>query len=237
MTNSASPFGTIGRKADNNRYFVGGIDEIWIVNEVLDDAAVQTLFNSNVVPGTTNPPTITRQPPSTTVYENGATNLSVVASGTPPLRYTWYRSQNVIAGATNSTLVFSNVNLSQTGEYSVAVTNAFGGVVSSVATLAVLPTAVPTITQQPQSMARYFLGSGTFRVTATGAASFSYQWQRNQQAIPNATTSTLTLTNIQPGDGGIIASSSPTRSARRPVRSLPLRSSWLKPAVTPMLSC
>jgi hypothetical protein len=202
MTNSASTFATIGRKADNNRHFVGAIDEIWVLDEVIDDAAVQTLFTLNVAPGTMNPPMITRQPANATVYEGGTTNLSVIASGTPPFSYTWYLLQNVIEGATNSTLVFSNISLGQSRDYSVAVTNAFGGLVSDIATLTVLPTEAPVITQQPQSITRYYTGSGTFRVAATGAASFSYQWQHGGQDIPDATNSTLTIANVAPQDVG-----------------------------------
>ena len=202
MTNSASAFGTIGRKADNNRHFIGGIDEIWVLDEVIDDAAVQTLFTANVAPGTMAPPIITRQPAGATVYEGGATNLSVGASGTPPLSYTWYHFQTVIEGATNATLVLSNVTVGQTGEYSVAVTNAFGGVVSDVANLTVLTTVAPTITQQPQSITRYRTGTASFLVTATGAAAFGYQWQFSQNDIPDATNSTLTLTNIEADAAG-----------------------------------
>jgi len=202
MTNSASSFGTIGRKADNNRHFIGGIDEIWVLDEAIDDAAVQTLFAANVAPGTTNPPVITRQPAHATVYEGGTTNFSVATSGTPPLTYTWYHFQNVILGAINSTLTLSNVTPGQAGEYSVAVSNAFGGVVSDIATLTVLPTVTPTITQQPQSITRYRTGTATFRVAATGASSFGYQWQFNQTDLPDATNSTLTLTNIEADAAG-----------------------------------
>ncbi|HWN95885.1 MAG TPA: LamG-like jellyroll fold domain-containing protein [Methylomirabilota bacterium] len=202
ITNSASSFGAIGRKADNNRYFVGAIDEIWVLDEAIDDAAVQVLFNSNVAPGSMNPPAITRPPANATVYENGTTNLSVVASGTPAFQYTWYHFQNMIEGATNATLVLSNVSLGQAGEYSVAVTNAFGGDVSDVATLTVLPTEVPTITQPPQPITRYKTGSGAFHVTAAGAASFGYQWQFDTADIPDATNSSFTVTNIQPQDEG-----------------------------------
>ena len=202
MTNSASSFGTIGRKADNNRYFVGGVDEIWVLDQVIDDAAVQVLFSSNVAPGTSNPPLITQQPANTTVYESGTTNLFVIASGTPPLRYTWYLGPNIIPGATNSTLVLSNVTLAQSGSYSVAVSNDFGGSVSATVAVTVLPTVAPSIVQQPQSITRYMGGSGTFRVVATGGASFGYRWQHDASDIPNATNSTLTLTNIRPQDAG-----------------------------------
>ena len=47
---SASAIGTIGRKADDNRYFVGSIDEIWVVEGVLNIDEVLSLRDANVVP-------------------------------------------------------------------------------------------------------------------------------------------------------------------------------------------
>lgn len=42
----------------------------------------------------------------------------------------------------------------------------------------------------------------TLTVDAGGTAPLNYQWRRNGTAIPGATSSTYTKTNIQPGDGG-----------------------------------
>jgi hypothetical protein len=107
ITNSASAIGVIGRKADNNRHFVGAVDEIWVLGEVLDDAAVQTLFTANAVPGATNPPVITQAPLSFSVYEGDNTNLTVGVSGTPPFTYTWYFNDTILADATNATLTLA----------------------------------------------------------------------------------------------------------------------------------
>lgn len=45
-----SPIGTIGRKADDNRHFVGSLDEIWVVEGVLTDEEVVVLRDTNVIP-------------------------------------------------------------------------------------------------------------------------------------------------------------------------------------------
>jgi hypothetical protein len=50
MLVSDSIIGTIGRKADDNRHFVGSLDEIWVVEGVLSDAEVASLHATNVVP-------------------------------------------------------------------------------------------------------------------------------------------------------------------------------------------
>ena len=45
-----SPIGTIGRKGDDNRYFVGSLDEIWVVEGVLSEEEVIALRDTNVIP-------------------------------------------------------------------------------------------------------------------------------------------------------------------------------------------
>jgi arabinan endo-1,5-alpha-L-arabinosidase len=57
----------------------------------------------------------------------------------------------------------------------------------------------PVITAEPVSRTIAPGGSVTFNVTATGN-NLSYQWRKNGQAIPGATSSSLTLTGVQPTD-------------------------------------
>jgi hypothetical protein len=47
---SDSPVGALGAKRDNNRYFRGSMDEVWVVNRVLSDAEVAGLKLFNLVP-------------------------------------------------------------------------------------------------------------------------------------------------------------------------------------------
>jgi hypothetical protein len=63
--------------------------------------------------------------------------FNVTASGTAPLRYQWFFGTNNISGATNSTLVFTNVYATNAGVYYATVTNLFGSATSSNATLTV----------------------------------------------------------------------------------------------------
>jgi hypothetical protein len=44
--------------------------------------------------------------------------------------------------------------------------------------------------------------TATFSAIAVGPPNISYQWLRNGTNIPNATTATLTLTNVQPSQAG-----------------------------------
>lgn len=59
----------------------------------------------------------------------------------------------------------------------------------------------PTITEHPRSTSVPEGETATFEVNASGQHPFQYQWQRNQQDIPNATNRTLNVT-VSPGDNG-----------------------------------
>jgi hypothetical protein len=92
----------------------------------------------NVVP-LGGPPVITTQPTNQTVAVGGTATFTAVASGSLPLSYQWSFGETNIAGATNTTLTLTNVQLSQAGNYAVTVTNIYGSVLSSNAVLTVNP--------------------------------------------------------------------------------------------------
>jgi hypothetical protein len=89
-------------------------------------------------------PLITQQPQSATnsvASENAV--LSVIAMGAPPLAWQWHSgipdAGAALAGATNSSLFFyTPVPTNDTGSYFVVVSNSYGAVTSSIATLTVL---------------------------------------------------------------------------------------------------
>jgi subtilisin-like proprotein convertase family protein len=64
------------------------------------------------------------------------------------------------------------------------------------------PSSAPSITTQPQSQTVAVGGNVGFSVVASGAAPLSYQWQLNGGPIANATTSSLTLNNVQTNASG-----------------------------------
>ncbi len=85
------------------------------------------------------PPTISLQPASQTVSEGDTVTNFVQAAGTPPLSYQWQINTRDIPGQTNNSLVLDNVQTSDSGSYTVIVSNLVGFVVSQPATLDVLP--------------------------------------------------------------------------------------------------
>jgi hypothetical protein len=60
----------------------------------------------------------------------------------------------------------------------------------------------PTISSQPADQGVIAGGTATFTVVANGTAPLSYQWQRAGTNLPGATSSTLTISNVQPADAG-----------------------------------
>jgi hypothetical protein len=63
-------------------------------------------------------------------------------------------------------------------------------------------TNVPVIVTQPQGQ-RVNLGlNATFTVTATGVGQLDYQWMHNGNLLPGATSSSLTISNVQDPDAG-----------------------------------
>jgi DNA-binding beta-propeller fold protein YncE len=93
------------------------------------------------------PPAITQQPTNQTVVVGATATFSVTATGTLPLSYQWYFNEtNLLAGATDTSLILTNVQLTNAGIYSVLVTNAFGSATSSNAVLTVLVPPTVSIT-------------------------------------------------------------------------------------------
>jgi hypothetical protein len=87
-----------------------------------------TIFDLGAAFG--KPPNILEQPHEARVVRATTTNLFAAVSGTPPLSYQWYFNGAEIAGANDELLRLADIQNVNEGKYSVAVSNAFGRVVS-----------------------------------------------------------------------------------------------------------
>ena len=87
-----------------------------------------------------SPPVITLQPTNETVVTGAVVTFTVGVSGSSPLGYSWSRNGVPISGGANaSSYSTNNVRVSDTGsQFRCVVTNAYGAVTSSVATLTVI---------------------------------------------------------------------------------------------------
>lgn len=149
----------------------------------------------------TQPPSIGLQPASQIVSPGATATFNVVATG-PLLQYLWYFNGNPIPGATSASLVISNAQPGNVGDYSVIVANPAGNTTSAIATLGVGNVA-PDITVQPQNQTNTAGSTVLFSVTATGTVPLSYQWYFNTNTLlPSGTNALLTLSNLSTNDAG-----------------------------------
>jgi hypothetical protein len=141
------------------------------------------------------------QPFSQSIYPGYPCSFKVVAVGTPPYSYQWLFNGSNINGATNALLTLPNVQPTNSGNYSVIVSDVNSSVTSSKAMLTAL-TVPPIITSQTQNSLVLLGSSMTISVGATGPVPMTYQWLFNGTNILGATNSSLTVTNFQDANDG-----------------------------------
>ena len=142
---------------------------------------------------------ITTHPKNQAVWQGAGVSFSVVAGGgILPMSYQWRFNSADLPLATSSTLVLSNLQPANAGNYSVVVNNAGGPVVSSNALLTVRE----IITVQPQDQSVLAGTNAVFSVGTAGLSPLSFQWQFNGSNLPKATNSTLLVNNAQAPNAG-----------------------------------
>ena len=146
------------------------------------------------------PPGIATQPQNQTVSQTSNATFTVTATGTTPFNYQWLFNGANLAGASASSYTVANAQSANAGSYSVIITNAYGLITSSTATLTViLP---PIISVQPVSQLSAVSNSVTFTVGLSQGTSPSYQWQQNGTLISSATKSKLKLDSLSWSSAG-----------------------------------
>ncbi len=154
------------------------------------------------------PVQILQHPVSQEISFTSNVTFSVTATGFEPLSYQWYfnglpiSTNNIrVSGTTNATLTITNLQFSDIGTYAVVVSNAFGSVLSSDASLMVI--SPPFITSRSPDQT---VGAGTFvtlSVTADGTPPLSYQWTFNKTNLPGRIIRSLSFSDAQPEHSGI----------------------------------
>jgi hypothetical protein len=143
-------------------------------------------------------PAIVRQPISWTFYTGSESNITLNAGavGPSPLSLQWQLNGTNIVGATNSYLLFNNVQPEDSGTYTFVASNPnTGTTTSSNAVLSVIRSQ-PIILNQATNSFGLFGGNTTLAVSVTGSLPITYQWQFNGTNIINATNTSLTLSNL-----------------------------------------
>jgi hypothetical protein len=145
------------------------------------------------------------EPSSRTNNAGTTASFSVVAGGTEPLRYQWFKDgvarsdSGQVSGAQAATLTLNSVFKADEGAYSVEISHASGRITSAVARLTVIE---PIITSQPTNQAVELNGSATLSIVGVGTPPVRYQWLKEGLPLANATNSSLGFTNLQLIDAG-----------------------------------
>lgn len=166
---------------------------------------------SSTVPATASitvaaiPPSITSQPSAITAKVGDSVSFSVVATGSDPLTYQWYKNGAKIDSIANptasmATLTLSNISIADAANYNVAVSNAAGSKTSTSVSLTVQQ--VPVITSQPSSINVALGKSFTLSVSATGNPTPTYQWYKNGALISGATGSSYAVSSATASSAG-----------------------------------
>ena len=157
-------------------------------------------------------PWIVGQPKSLSIAPGASALFTVDAVGTPPLSYEWLKDGIAlvdganISGTHTATLTLGQVQAQDMGNYFVVVSNLYGLVVSSNATLVMnLPAAILT-----QPVAQTVPAGSIISLTAgvVGSSPISCQWQRagtnlvDGGKLSGAATPSLTVSNVQAGEMG-----------------------------------
>ncbi|MCS5575458.1 MAG: immunoglobulin domain-containing protein, partial [Pseudomonadales bacterium] len=175
---------------DENR----GAYEVHVSNEA------GTVITESVILKLSFPPSITLQPRPFAGLTGDNLVIRIEANGTAPLSYQWFKDGQSIAGQTADSFVVESVQESDSGAYSVTVTNEAGTATSDSVIVSV---STPVgITAQPEGLSAPTGTSVTFSVTATGTVPITYQWLKNGEKITGATSATYTVSSVSVSDTG-----------------------------------
>lgn len=140
------------------------------------------------------------QPKPVTLPANAPLTLSVDFEGTSPISYQWNLAGNDVPGATNKVLSLEHAQFTDTGLYTVVISDAYGQISSQPALVTVL--SPPVIAQQPRNITPLLGTTAGLEVKTWGTQPITYQWQRNGTNITGATNSILTLSAVSSEDSG-----------------------------------
>lgn len=162
-----------------------------------DIGGVQNLYDDTSL-------AIVTQPQSAGFATGSTATLTAVTANDHEAAFQWYKNGQAY-GALNTTgtggiLAITNAQPSDSGAYTLTVTNRAGTVTSNAATLSI--GTGPQLTATPQSQTASAGGTVTLSVAAASSSGLIYQWFLNGNAIAGANGSSLTLTNIGVLDAG-----------------------------------
>ncbi len=155
----------------------------------------------------------TTQPSPANVTVGSSVQIAFAITGTTSAADRWTIGGAVPPGLTfsggeNAPLILSgNPTTAGTYQFTVQGNDAIGGDTQAYPYTIVVTGGVtnvaPTLSAQPAAQSVAAGGSATFSVTAAGSPTPTYRWLKNGRTVTGATSATLSLTNVQPGDAGL----------------------------------
>ncbi len=136
-------------------------------------------------------PVVIDQPQPLTAAANTAVALNVVADGTGPMAYQWWKNNSKIRNETNASLFFSQPSTHDSANYFVVITNAFGAITSAPANLTVLNSTLTRLDPASNTMISAFPGIRGYQYAV--------------DCLPDLSTgSWVNVANVFPNYGGLI---------------------------------
>jgi len=166
----------------------------------VNNGCSSTISSNAFIVSVLDVPTIQTQPTvQTEACSATSFTLSVAANNTQT--YQWLKNDVAINAATASTFNIPSVASSDAATYKVVVSNSCGYNVTSNAAVLVVKSA-PTVQTLASSNTLCVGASQTLQVSAVtnNGGTITYQWKKAGVNIPNATTASLALTNLQTSD-------------------------------------
>ncbi len=122
-----SYFGGAGNTGNTrDLFFNGAVSHVAYYTNVLTPTQILNHYLTGVSGANVSAPFPSAPPVGGTNYIGYSRTFSITAGGTQPLSYQWYNGASPIHGATNNTLTLNDLQLTNSGSYSVTVTNILG---------------------------------------------------------------------------------------------------------------
>jgi len=121
-------------------------------------------------------PVINVQPASTSVCQGASSTLTVSSTGTGTITYQWRKNGVNINGANTNTYAINNMSASDTGSYSVVITDSCSSLTSSIALVSLNTVAAPTVANGSICASS---GSLTLTNTSTVPSGYNTKWYDN----------------------------------------------------------
>ena len=160
-----------------------------------------TLTSDEAVLTVMEPPVLVQEPRDFSGIA-GRDILQIVSmvDGSAPMRFRWFLNGIPLATDNSATLNLGILRETQAGSYRLIATNLAGAITSRLAQVTVV--IPPSITNATPNLKVYSGESAGFSVNAGGSGTLEYQWYHGGTIMLDKTASSLSLTNLTPGNGG-----------------------------------